>query len=284
MLDDEAFVHRKTDACRALAASTGHLDLLQNFLALHILDSLIHDLLTEALVGRISNPPRQVLAVLIQGLEDLPDGVEHRLAVWQWQAGPWQTLALVQFLFCRENILHEVLLQPLVGQVDAELLKRVSLEVLETIDVEDADVLPNLLAIGFAASACHCALRRTQLPERVVDLVDNTLEEPIVHGLDEALQCMPELGCASGHLVEGAPARHCDLFLCQTCSKFICIKTKHFGCLVQTDLVQLNGWSLVVSLLRAALHEVLVQVAQMDEASKHPPHAADDGFVQADSV
>mmetsp|Transcript_4573 Transcript_4573/g.11538 ORF Transcript_4573/g.11538 Transcript_4573/m.11538 type:complete len:336 (-) Transcript_4573:303-1310(-) len=95
---------------------------------------------------------------------------------------------------------------------------------------------------------------------------------------------MPELGWASGHLVEGAPARHCDFFLCQTCSKFIWVKAKHFGCLVQTDLVQLNGWSFVVSLLRAALHEVLVQVAQMDEASKHPPHAADDGFIQADSV
>lgn len=38
-----------------------------------------------------------------------------------------------------EDVLVEVLLQPLVGQVDAQLLEGVDGEGLETVDVQDAD-------------------------------------------------------------------------------------------------------------------------------------------------
>jgi len=45
----------------------------------------------------------------------------------------------VEALLLRERVRVELLLQPLVGEVDAELLERVGLEDLEAEDVEDAD-------------------------------------------------------------------------------------------------------------------------------------------------
>jgi hypothetical protein len=44
-----------------------------------------------------------------------------------------------RFLFEREDVVVEELVQLLVGVVDAQLLERVLLEVLEPEDVEDAD-------------------------------------------------------------------------------------------------------------------------------------------------
>ena len=45
----------------------------------------------------------------------------------------------MEALLLRERVRVELLLQPLVGEVDAELLERVGLEDLEAEDVEDAD-------------------------------------------------------------------------------------------------------------------------------------------------
>ena len=57
-------------------------------------------------------------------------------------------LVLVQVLLLREGVAVELLLQPLVGEVDAELLEGVGLEDLEAEDVEHADRRAALAADG----------------------------------------------------------------------------------------------------------------------------------------
>lgn len=46
---------------------------------------------------------------------------------------------LAAYLLTLEDMLVELLLQPLIGQVDAELLKAVLLEALKAVDVQNAN-------------------------------------------------------------------------------------------------------------------------------------------------
>mmetsp|Transcript_117351 Transcript_117351/g.328467 ORF Transcript_117351/g.328467 Transcript_117351/m.328467 type:complete len:590 (-) Transcript_117351:1125-2894(-) len=206
VLDDEAFVERRAGS--ALPPAAAHFQLLQDVFAHGVLVRLVQDLLAEAPVRRLAHAIHQVLAVLVERLEDLPDGGEHRRRVGQRQAGPRQALALVQLLLSTEYVLDEVLLEPLVREVDAELLEGVVLQVLEAVDVEDADVPPALLHL-------LQDVRRPQLRERVIDPLHCAVEDALVDRLDEALQGVPEVGRAPGHLVEGAPAPHGHLPLRQ---------------------------------------------------------------------
>ena len=53
-------------------------------------------------------------------------------------------------LLALEDVLVELLLQALIGQVDAQLLKAVELEALKAVDVQDADV-----AVAARPGACR---------------------------------------------------------------------------------------------------------------------------------
>lgn len=65
--------------------------------------------------------------------------LDARLVVGVVDIGPCDLLARVQLLLELEDVLHKLLLQPLVRVVDAELLKAIELEDLEAVDVEQAD-------------------------------------------------------------------------------------------------------------------------------------------------
>ena len=58
-------------------------------------------------------------------------------------------------LFPLEDVLVELLLQALIGQVDAQLLKAVLLEALKAVDIQDAD--------GVLATLATWACRETSL-------------------------------------------------------------------------------------------------------------------------
>lgn len=65
--------------------------------------------------------------------------MEACLVVDKLDRRPVNLLGLVLGLFHLEDVLVEVLLQLLVCEVDAELLKVVDLELLKAVDVEDSD-------------------------------------------------------------------------------------------------------------------------------------------------
>mmetsp|Transcript_13465 Transcript_13465/g.33853 ORF Transcript_13465/g.33853 Transcript_13465/m.33853 type:complete len:328 (-) Transcript_13465:620-1603(-) len=117
MLDDEALIQARPSDTPA--TSSRHLQLPQHIPSSSIFVCLIHDLLAKTLVGGVADTSREILAVIVEGLEDLCDGVEHRLGIRQGEANPRQRLALVKLLFSTKHILHKVLLQALVSQVDA---------------------------------------------------------------------------------------------------------------------------------------------------------------------
>ena len=99
----------------------------------------------------------------------LLDQVQDVLVVHELDVGPIDGLALVLFLFLLEHVLVEVLLELLVGEVDAKLLKGVRLERLKAVDVEDAD---EGVALGI-------------LTDAFVDLGDEPVEQPGVERLCE---------------------------------------------------------------------------------------------------
>mmetsp|Transcript_10299 Transcript_10299/g.25211 ORF Transcript_10299/g.25211 Transcript_10299/m.25211 type:complete len:288 (-) Transcript_10299:871-1734(-) len=82
-------------------------------------------------------------ALFVQNLKyacaGLINKIEHVLVVWKWNELPQYTLAFVFLLLEFEHEFVKLLLQRLVGVVDAKLLECVDLECLEAEDVEDAD-------------------------------------------------------------------------------------------------------------------------------------------------
>ena len=90
------------------------------------------------------------------------------------------TASALTILFELENVLVELLLQRLVGEVDANLLKRIALEGLEAEDVENADT-----------SAPHTSTRLTAIPMLIrytlVDLCHDVIERGAVCGLHQRL-------------------------------------------------------------------------------------------------
>ena len=67
------------------------------------------------------------------------DHVEHVLIIDEFDVRPIDTFSFVLFLLHLEDVLIEMLLKLLVGEVDAELLKRIHGEALKTVDIEDSD-------------------------------------------------------------------------------------------------------------------------------------------------
>ena len=76
------------------------------------------------------------------------DEVQRLLVVHELDVVPIDGLQVVLLLLQLEDVLHEELLQVLVGKVDAELLERVGIEVLEAEYVENADGAVAPLAVG----------------------------------------------------------------------------------------------------------------------------------------
>ena len=99
----------------------------------------------------------------------LLDQVQHVLVVDELDVGPVDGLALVLLLLLFEHVLVEVLLELLVGEVDAKLLKGIRLERLESVDVEDSD---------------EC-LTLSVLTDTLVDLGDEPVEQSGVERLGE---------------------------------------------------------------------------------------------------
>ncbi|KAI3483202.1 hypothetical protein L1887_53982 [Cichorium endivia] len=128
------------------------------------LGSLVHlrvELLDEGLVGAGRQP-----GLLVEEREDAElalDHVDAGLVVGEVDKGPRDLLLEVLFLLELEDVVVELVLEALVGVVDAELLVRVDLESLEAVDIEDAD--HGLARLGRAEG------------ERTVHLVDEPVEE-----------------------------------------------------------------------------------------------------------
>mmetsp|Transcript_20834 Transcript_20834/g.38943 ORF Transcript_20834/g.38943 Transcript_20834/m.38943 type:complete len:354 (-) Transcript_20834:608-1669(-) len=115
-------------------------------------------------------------AVLLEHAEEaarlLRDEVDDGLVVFELDDGAVNTLLLVSLLLEDEDDLVELLLELLIGVVNAQLLEAVGLEDLKSEDVQNANE----------------GIRRLFLRRgvRLVDLVDNVLEE---HAIDVLHQC-----------------------------------------------------------------------------------------------
>ena len=72
----------------------------------------------------------------------------YKLGVKRWVVYMHASMCRAEDLFALEDMLVELLLQPFVGQVDAELLEAVLLEALETVDVQDAYGVLALLSLA----------------------------------------------------------------------------------------------------------------------------------------
>mmetsp|Transcript_84523 Transcript_84523/g.258052 ORF Transcript_84523/g.258052 Transcript_84523/m.258052 type:complete len:556 (-) Transcript_84523:445-2112(-) len=270
--DDEALVHGRARGAAPAAAS--HLERLEDLLPGGVPGGLVHDLLAEGFVRRVADALHEVLAVLVQRLEHLADGGEHGLRVGQRQALPRQALAPVELLFGPQHVLDEVLLEPLVREVDAKLLEGIALQVLEAVDVKDTDVAPRL-RLGVLGRVRPDAL------EAVVDALHRAVEEALVNRLDEAVQRLPEIRGAPGHLVEGAAPSDSDLLLRQPRPHLVGVHAEQLRSPLQGLEVDVDG--LVVVLQAAAVRalgrgvgrRLPLEVAQVDQAREHADHASD---------
>mmetsp|Transcript_132015 Transcript_132015/g.282344 ORF Transcript_132015/g.282344 Transcript_132015/m.282344 type:complete len:336 (+) Transcript_132015:1383-2390(+) len=205
MLDGKAFIHGRATA---LTARAGHLQLLKDVLVLRILLRLLHHLVAEHLVCAL-DPVRNIFAKNVESAEDRGDARDHGPRVRQGQATPRNAFPLVGVLLGPQHIFHEVLLEPLIRQVNAKLLEGIFLELLETVDVENADVAP----VGIVRRTSGA--RDLQLSIGLIDEFHRLLEEAFVEGLDKAVQNMARLQCCPWHLMEGVPARDLHLLALQ---------------------------------------------------------------------
>mmetsp|Transcript_17422 Transcript_17422/g.38376 ORF Transcript_17422/g.38376 Transcript_17422/m.38376 type:complete len:1202 (-) Transcript_17422:85-3690(-) len=276
VLDGEATVHTGT-AGHAGALPAGHLELLEDVLARGVLLRLLDHLLAEVLVAGIADALRELLTVLVQRFEDGADAVGHRRGVRQVQTDPRQALALVERLLRDEDVLDEVLLEPLVGEVDAQLLEGIQREALEAVDVEDADVVP----LALAGLVGHL---RAELLEAVVDALHGELEETLVEGLDEAEQRLAELRLAAGDLVEGVAAGDGHLLARQTGLELVRVHAQHLGSVADALLVDLHHLLVIVVRLLGVRDLVLRDVAEVDDAGEDVQHGVDVGLLEADGL
>mmetsp|Transcript_84524 Transcript_84524/g.258067 ORF Transcript_84524/g.258067 Transcript_84524/m.258067 type:complete len:563 (-) Transcript_84524:445-2133(-) len=277
--DDEALVHGRARGAAPAAAS--HLERLEDLLPGGVPGGLVHDLLAEGFVRRVADALHEVLAVLVQRLEHLADGGEHGLRVGQRQALPRQALAPVELLFGPQHVLDEVLLEPLVREVDAKLLEGVAPQVLEAVDVQDAHVRAALELVVGGAAPGGAPLAGPQATEGIVDPQHGPIEESLVNGFDEALEGLPEASDAPGHLVEGAAPSDSDLLLRQPRPHLVGVHAEQLRSPLQGLEVDVDG--LVVVLQAAAVRalgrgvgrRLPLEVAQVDQAREHADHASD---------
>mmetsp|Transcript_111708 Transcript_111708/g.266469 ORF Transcript_111708/g.266469 Transcript_111708/m.266469 type:complete len:498 (-) Transcript_111708:1172-2665(-) len=132
-------------------------------------------------------------AVLVQKLQQGLDAEDHRGGVGELHLRDVQPLLRVHPLLGFQNLLHEELLQPLVGQVDAQLLEAVVLQPLEAVDVQSSNVL--VVGVWIGAGIRH-----------LVDPCNDLLKEARVENLDDALQSLPRLCQGARAFDVGDPA------------------------------------------------------------------------------
>mmetsp|Transcript_18537 Transcript_18537/g.55887 ORF Transcript_18537/g.55887 Transcript_18537/m.55887 type:complete len:300 (-) Transcript_18537:1458-2357(-) len=145
-------------------------------------------------------------ALLVQKRQDADalggpglDEVHAQLVVLEVHVRPVDALAAVHLLLQLEQVPVELLLQALVGVVDAQLLEAVLLEALEAVDVQD----------GQAGAAGALVTHR----QRLVDLVHQPPEERCIDGLGEGIPGVQ--GCLHLELYVNALATSSDFALGQ---------------------------------------------------------------------
>ena len=124
-------------------------------------DSMDPCIMLAALGQHASKAPAACLgeaALLIQEIQDAQRlalyEVQHILIVYKLDVGPVNLLSLVLSLLHLEDVLVEVLLELLIGQIDAELLKVVLLEALKACSMAQRSLgLPEFGC--FASNALH---------------------------------------------------------------------------------------------------------------------------------
>ena len=149
------------------------------------------------LLGKIRTCRLWELALFVKQVNHsarlLLDEVEDVLVVHEIDVRPLDFLLLVLLLLLLEDLLVEVLLELLICEVDAELLKVVLLELLETVDVQNA----------------HSELACGVLADGGVDLVHEPVEEL---GVDRFRERVPAVGRCCGtqgagdRSIEGLPS------------------------------------------------------------------------------
>mmetsp|Transcript_54969 Transcript_54969/g.147185 ORF Transcript_54969/g.147185 Transcript_54969/m.147185 type:complete len:372 (+) Transcript_54969:651-1766(+) len=258
VLDGESLIQCRRNSTRECGRTTAtqRPQLSQDLPTLRILGSLVRCLQAELLVAGATAGVRE-LTVLIEGAEDLADAIDHRLRVGKAEAIPRQTLPLVQALLGNQHVLHKVLLESLVGQVDAQLLEGVPLQPLKAIDIENTNMIPSTFGTS--------GVRWPQLAEGAIDVLYSAIEEPLVEGLDEAVQNLPKLRLRARHLVEGIPARDRDLLPPQCAGEVVYIHAQEPCSLLHAALIDLHCLAVVIILGNLTEPIVYWNLPQVDE-------------------
>mmetsp|Transcript_52480 Transcript_52480/g.113638 ORF Transcript_52480/g.113638 Transcript_52480/m.113638 type:complete len:497 (-) Transcript_52480:1022-2512(-) len=219
--DGEARV--KSRSGTATAPASRHLKPLLHVTTPSVLRGLVKHLQAKLLVGRLLriDALRELTAKVIQHAERPSDSAHNGLGIGHLQVRPGQSLPTVKPLLSAEHVLHKVLLKPLVGEIDAELLKGVPLKPLEAVNVKDADMLASTFLQGLSLQP-----KRSKFTEGIVDPLDREFKDSLVQRFDESLEGLAELSRGSWHLVEGRPARDFDLLALQCSSELIGIHSQ----------------------------------------------------------
>mmetsp|Transcript_19349 Transcript_19349/g.40034 ORF Transcript_19349/g.40034 Transcript_19349/m.40034 type:complete len:288 (+) Transcript_19349:1998-2861(+) len=118
------------------------------------------------------------------------DEIDYVLVVLEGDDVGGDTLLLIQLLLPHENLLVELLLKLLVGEVDAQLRQRVVVHDFEPEYVKDADERRRVHRQGV----------------RLVDLLNEEVKQGAVAVLDERLDALPRLARVEVHRHERAAA------------------------------------------------------------------------------
>mmetsp|Transcript_79612 Transcript_79612/g.228482 ORF Transcript_79612/g.228482 Transcript_79612/m.228482 type:complete len:237 (+) Transcript_79612:1174-1884(+) len=104
------------------------------------LASLVQRRVAKARVSRIPQPPPALLPHVVQDIQDSRNRLHGPGAVLHAHRLVGQALALVEGLLREQAALREELLEPLVGEVDQQLLQRVGRQALKSIDIQQGQL------------------------------------------------------------------------------------------------------------------------------------------------
>mmetsp|Transcript_47959 Transcript_47959/g.133700 ORF Transcript_47959/g.133700 Transcript_47959/m.133700 type:complete len:521 (+) Transcript_47959:1926-3488(+) len=278
MADGEALVRSGAHVVPSIAGV--NLRLLEDLAALRIFRGVLGDLLAEYFVGGVLlQATREARAKVVQRGEHRADAIHHGSGIGHGDVLPWQRLALVKVLLSRKLIFHEVLLESLVREVDAQLLERILLQPLEAINVEDPDVPPFLVDKRRIRAVAQVSC------ERIVDAPHHLLEQPLVQGLDEAVKRLPELHRRPGDFVERLAATDVDALTLEGASKLARVHPKQLCSVLNASIINLHRRNLVFvddGLLQRDASLILdSSVAKVYEAREYLQCSVDSSFVEA---
>mmetsp|Transcript_22306 Transcript_22306/g.46370 ORF Transcript_22306/g.46370 Transcript_22306/m.46370 type:complete len:248 (+) Transcript_22306:3960-4703(+) len=155
----------------------------------------------EFLVSGLGND-----ALFVQQRQDASvfaiDQVEDVLIVGEGDKFPQDSLTLIFVLFQLEHIFVELLLQCLIGVIDANLLKIVDFKSLESEDIQHSD--------GCVLTLAHL---RLLIGDAFVDLGDNVVKRRSIRGFHQSLTRFLTLSDIHGtvdHFVSGTNGTECQ--------------------------------------------------------------------------